>query len=147
METYLEFASNHTLLVIALVLSFFLLIYSELKRKNLGIALVEPIDAVSLINNNATIIDLRTTEAFNKGHIVNSKNMRIEDINNKNNKFSNLLKNPILTVCETGMISSKLVNTLRKSGNDRIYGLKGGIISWNEASLPLVSKKKTKSKK
>ena len=33
MDKFLEFAGNHTLLVVALLISFFMLIFTELRRK------------------------------------------------------------------------------------------------------------------
>jgi rhodanese-related sulfurtransferase len=35
---------------------------------------------------------------------------------------------------------------LRKSGFESVYGLKGGINGWTQASLPLVTARKTKKK-
>jgi len=48
MDIYLEFAANHTLLVTALLFSFFLLIFTELRRQATGMTNVEPQAAVKL---------------------------------------------------------------------------------------------------
>jgi rhodanese-related sulfurtransferase len=45
------------------------------------------------------------------------------------------------------MTATRAVDSLRKSGIENIYGLKGGIAAWTEASLPLVTAKKTKKGK
>ena len=74
MDTYLEFAGNHPLLVSALLLSFFVLIFTELQRKARGLTNLDPQDAVRLINADAVVIDLRSAEAFARGHIVNANN-------------------------------------------------------------------------
>ena len=47
-----------------------------------------------------------------------------------------------IIVCDTGESSSKLVNEIRSSGIENVYGIRGGINSWNEANMPLVSKNK-----
>ena len=44
------------------------------------------------------------------------------------------------------MTSGKVVDSMRKSGVENVYGLKGGINAWTQANLPLVTAKKTKSK-
>jgi rhodanese-related sulfurtransferase len=36
---------------------------------------------------------------------------------------------------------------MRKSGFESAYGLKGGMAAWSQAGLPVVTGKKTKSKK
>ena len=147
METYLEFAGNHPVLVSALLLSFFMLVFSELRRKSRGLTHIEPPDAVKLINNDAVVIDLRRPEAFAKGHIVNARNIPLDELDANQEKISKLATKPILAVCDAGMSSTRAVDSLRKSGLESVYGLKGGIAAWTEASLPLVTGKKTKSKK
>ncbi len=146
MDVYLEFAGNHPLLVSALVLSFFALMYTELQRKTRGLTNVEPQEAVKLINADAVVIDLRSPEAFARGHIVNAKNVPFEDLPANKDKITKYAKKPIVTVCDAGMTSGKVVDSLRKSGIENVYGLKGGINAWTQANLPLVTGKKTKKK-
>ena len=80
MNTYLEFASNHPLMVSALMISLFLLIFSELRRKSRGITNIEPQAAVALINADAVVIDLRSADAFARGHIVSAKNIPMDEL-------------------------------------------------------------------
>lgn len=146
MDRYLEFAGNHTLLVAALMFSFFLLVFTELRRKASGMVNVEPQDAVKLINNDAVVLDLRSPEAFAKGHIVNAKNIPFDELDARNDKISAFRKKPIVAVCESGMTSTRAVDKLRKSGFESVYGLKGGINGWTQANLPLVTSRKTRKK-
>jgi rhodanese-related sulfurtransferase len=146
MDTYLEFAGNHPLLVSALLFSFFVLIFTELQRNARGLVNVEPQDAVRLINSDAVVIDLRSPEAFARGHIVNAKNMPYEDLPANTDKIAKYAKKAIVAVCDAGVTSSKVVDSLRKSGLENVYGLKGGINAWTQANLPLVTGKKTKKK-
>lgn len=147
MDRFLEFAGNHTLLVFALVTSFFLVVFSELRRKASGVSLLESTEAVKLMNNDATVIDLRSAEAFGHGHIVSSKNIPFDELDARIEKLSNLKSKPVITVCDAGMTSTKAIDTLRKAGFESAYGLKGGMTGWSEAGLPVVTGKKTKSKK
>ncbi len=146
MDIYLEFAGNHPLLVSALLLSFFFLMYTELQRKARGMSTVEPQAAVKLINSDAVVIDVRSAEAFARGHIVNAKNVPFEDLSANKDKITKYAKKPIIAVCDAGMTSGKVVDSLRKSGLENVYGLKGGINAWTQANLPLVTGKKTKKK-
>jgi len=146
MTTYLEFASNHLLLVSALLLSFFLVVFMELKRKAGGIVNLEPTEVVKLLNADAVVIDLRSAEAFARGHIVNAKNIPHDQLEANQHKVDKLKAKSIVAVCESGATSSRVVAALRKTGNERVFGLRGGINAWTQASLPLVTAKKTKSK-
>ncbi len=147
MDTYFEFAAKHTLLVGALLFSFFLLLFTELRRKAQGITNIEPQDAVKLINADAVVLDLRSSEAFARGHIVNAKNIPADELTANQDKYKKYKSRSILAVCDAGAASSRAVDTLRKSGMENVYGLKGGISAWTQANLPLVTAKKTNTKK
>ena len=147
MDTYLEFAANHTLLVTAFLFSFLLVLFTELRRKAQGVTNIEPQDAVKLINADAIVLDLRSSEAFARGHIVNAKNIPSDELTANQDKYKKYKSRPILAVCDAGVTSSRAVDTLRKSGFENVYGLKGGISAWTQANLPLVTAKKTKTKK
>lgn len=144
MDQYLEFAGNHALLVSALVFSFFVLLFTELRSKAGGLTNVEPQDAVRLINADAAVIDVRSAEAFARGHIVNAKNIPMDELSANLEKIRK--HKSVITVCDAGITSNQAVNTLRKSGMDNVYNLRGGINGWTQANLPLVTAKKTKKK-
>lgn len=145
MDTYLEFAGNHPLLLGALLLSFFLLVFTELRRQTAGLINVEPPEAVKLINAGSTVIDLRTAEAFARGHIVNAKNIPFDELKANTAKIEKLKS--IIAVCESGVTSVKAVDFLRKHGLESVYGLKGGMSAWSKASLPVVTTRKKKARR
>ncbi len=146
MEQYLEFTANHPLLVGALLLSFFLVIFSEVRRKARGVMNLEPQDAVKLINADAVVLDLRSAEAFARGHIVNARNVPADELDAKSAVIEKFKSRPIVAVCEAGMTSSRTVDKLRKAGLENVFGLRGGMNAWQQASLPLVTSKKTRKK-
>jgi len=146
MTRFLEFAGNHTLLVLALLISFFVLIFAELRRKAGGLVAVEPTAAVALINNDGIVLDLRNAESFGHGHIVNAKNIPFDEFDAQQDKIDKFKSKPIVAVCDSGISSNKVVASLRKSGFESVYGLKGGMNAWSQAGLPVVAGKKTKSK-
>ena len=147
MDRILEFAGNNALLVFALVTTFLLVVFTELRRKATGMLAVQPGDAVKLINNDAVVVDLRSTEAFSKGHIVNARSVPFDELEGHIDKLGKFKSKPIVTVCDAGITSNKAANSLRNSGFESVYNLKGGMTAWSQAGLPVVSGKKTKSKK
>ena len=80
MDRILEFTGNNTMLVLMLMISFFVLVFSELRRKAGGLVTVDPTAAVRLINNDGVVLDLRNKEAFSRGHIVNAKNIPFDEL-------------------------------------------------------------------
>ena len=142
-----EFAGNNLMLVLALMISFFVLAFSELRRKASGLVAVDPTAAVTLINNDAMVVDLRGADSFSLGHIVSAKNIPMDELDASQDRLAGFKNKPIVAVCQSGITSTKAVDKLRKSGFDSVYGLKGGMTAWSQAGLPVVTGKKTKSKK
>src|SRR5210317_1695073 len=146
MDKILEFTGNHTLLVLALVVSFLVAIFSELRRKASGTINIEAINAVKLINNGAVVVDLRSADAYGRGHIVSARNIPSDEVDAKVSTLEQYKSTPIVAVCDAGVSSTRTVNSLRQKGFESVYGLKGGMAGWSQAGLPVVSGKKTKSK-
>lgn len=146
MDRFLEFSNNHMLLVFGLLVSFFVLVFSELRRKASGLVNIEATEAVRLINKDAAVLDLRGPDAFARGHIVNARNIPLDELEAKKDQLDKWKAKPIVAVCEAGMSSNRAVTSLRKSGFESVYGLKGGMTGWSQAGLPVVTGKKTKSK-
>ena len=147
MDRYLEFAGNHPLLLLALTVSFFLLVFTELRRKASGLINIEATEAVKLINNDALVIDVRSADAHGRGHIVNAKSIPFDELPAKMELLSKNKEKPLIAVCDAGITTNKVVKTLREAGFASAYGLKGGMAAWTQEGLPVVTGKKTKSKK
>ena len=145
MDRIPEFIGNHTLLVVALMISFFVLIFSELRRKASGMVNIAANEVVSLINNDAIVVDLRNADAYARGHIVNSKSIPFDEFSARKDTLDK--SRPVVAVCDSGITSTKAVAMLRQAGFESAYGLKGGMNAWGQAGLPVVTGKKTKSKK
>jgi len=146
MDRFLEFAGNNTLLVAALLASFFVAIFYELRRKANGLVNIEAADVVKLVNNDALVLDLRSAETYGRGHIVNARNLGADDIEAKVPGLAPDKAKPVIAVCDNGVSSNRTVKALRNMGYETVFGLKGGMNGWIQAGLPVVTGKKTKSK-
>ena len=146
MEQLLEFTSENTVLVVLLMISFFVLIFSELRRKASGMVAVEPTAAVALINADGIVVDLRSQEAYANGHIVNAKNIPYDELEAGLGKIDQFKSKPVVVVCDAGNSSTRAVALLRNAEYLSAYSLKGGMTAWTTAGMPVVTGKKTKSK-
>ena len=147
MDKLLEFTSNHMLLVLALMISFFVVVFTELRRKAGGLVNIEAAEVVKLVNNDALVIDLRGTEAFSRGHIVSAKNIPSDELDTNLNQLQRFKSKPIVAVCEAGVTSTKAIDTLRAAGFESVYGLRGGMTGWSQAGLPVVTGKKNQKQR
>lgn len=138
MAQLLEFAINHPLLVGATLLMFIAVVLYELRLRNRSGTAVSPHEAVRLMNQGATVVDLRDAARFDARHIVDAVNISPADL--EADPAGRLKKKrAAIIVCETGHHSARLANVLRKVGFDKAWSLDGGMAAWEKENLPLVS--------
>ena len=129
-----EFVGNNLLLVIALFAIIAMLIGGELKQRMSGIAEVGPSEATRMLNHdNAVMIDMRDDKDYREGHIVNAVHAPDNNIV-KPDKYRD---RPLIVYCRSGNRSAVYCNKLRKQGFESVYNLKGGVLAWQRAELPL----------
>jgi rhodanese-related sulfurtransferase len=128
--------ANWPLSLLALVL-ILALILMEYRNRNMGVEVASPQKATILMNKkNCQIIDVRSKEEFEKGHISRSKHYSMEQLKTD----SSLQKNksgPIVIVCNSGISSKKAGALLKSQGFEQIYSIEGGINQWRKENFPL----------
>lgn len=137
MEQLAQFAGNHVLLVVGLLGAFGLVAAYELRLRVQGVTHVSPGDAVKLINKSALVVDVRSPEAFNDGHIVNARNLPLAELAADPESLKKNKAKILLTVCDSGAESGKAAGLLRKAGYDNTFSIRGGIRAWRTENLPL----------
>jgi phage shock protein E len=76
-------------------------------------------DLKELINKGAQIIDVRTKEEYQDGHISGSVNIPLQALSNN---ISKIKKNkPIITCCASGMRSASAKTFLKSHGFTEVY--------------------------
>ena len=130
----MEFIANNIILFIALVVLVFLIFNLEAKSLFGKVQKLSCDELTKLLNNSKiTLIDLRTAEEFNSGHIVTAKNLRLEDIETLNIKNDN----PFVAYASTDSDALKAALKFSKLGIQKVFYLEGGIKSWIENNMPL----------
>lgn len=146
MQQLIEFASNHPFLVGSLVLLVALVIANE-ARLRAGGAQASPADAVRLINDGATVVDIRGAGPYAAGHIAGARNVPLAELGDQIDAIAKKKHRPVLVYCDTGGQSVKAAAALRRASVEQVFNLKGGLMAWQRENLPLETgapKKKTR---
>ncbi len=100
-----------------------------------------PLAAESWLKATPTvrILDVRTREEFETGHIANAERVPWpdKDFSKRVGKKLDISK-PVLVCCRSGKRSAKAAEELLKLGFKDVRILDGGILLWKEAGKPLV---------
>jgi len=140
MEQFVEFAGNHQILFLALGVILGLLTYSLLVGNK---GSVDPADATAKINHqDAVVVDVRPVADFDKGHIINAINIPANGFAKQIGTLEKYKDRPIIVSCRSGAQSSSACSQLRKQGFAEVYNLRGGVLAWQNANLPITKKKK-----
>lgn len=141
MDQFLEFAGNHPLLVFGFVAVLALLAWTEIMRKLRGVPELSPAQAVAWINDpEAVIVDISPVADFNRGHIVNARNIQPSRLADPDAELQKLRDKKLLVVCRTGTTASGAASSLRKLGAAEVAVLKGGMAQWRSDQFPVTKK-------
>lgn len=89
---------------------------------------------------NAPVVDVRTPEEFDNGHLPKAKNINWNG-NNFETKIGGLDKaKPVFVYCLSGGRSGSAAKKMRGMGFREVYELDGGILKWRGANLPEAGK-------
>ena len=82
---------------------------------------------------NVQLVDVRTPQEYEGGHIEGSKNINVNDDNFEAMIQQSMKKDqPVLVYCQAGSRSARASKQLKEMGFKEIYDLKGGYSAWSE---------------
>lgn len=138
----IEFASHHTIMIAAWVVVFIGVIVIFIKSATSSVKTINNAQLTQLINKeHAVVIDVRTQDEFQRGHIVGSIQLLPSEIKNNTIGILEKYKNvPIIVADASGLTAEALANQLHKQGFAQAYRLKEGIGGWRAANLPLIKR-------
>jgi len=83
---------------------------------------------------NIQLIDVRTPEEYQQGHIKNAKNMNVYDANFEKEIQKLDKSKPVYIYCRSGSRSRSAAQVLSNNGFKTIFDLQGGITAWQSAN-------------
>lgn len=141
MLEYLNFFYRHIELSIALIVILLLILWEEFGSRRYTKAGIVPQTLITLMNHEGGIVlDIRTQEMFNRGHIVHSLNIPAQALMSNLKKLIKYKNSPIIIVDDNNQAASAL-KQLKQNGFQKLYKLSGGLAAWKQAGLPLTESK------
>ena len=133
----MEFIQQNLLLVLMALGSGGALIAMSMRRPG-GRSGVTPTQATLLINReDAQVIDVRGSDEYVGGHLPDSRNIPLEQLEARAGELERFKSTPVILVCQTGSRSAGACKQLEKLGFTRVNNLESGIAGWRSAGLPL----------
>lgn len=93
--------------------------------------------AEQLHDSDLIVVDVRERHEFTSGSVGKAMNIPLPEISNRLPELDTSRR--YLVVCRSGARSRRAATILRRSGVD-VVNLKGGVMAWQRAGLPLATK-------
>jgi rhodanese-related sulfurtransferase len=137
----LAFLQKNIFLVAVCLLSGGMLLWPLLQKARTGAKEVSVPQAVQLINRrDAVVLDVRDTAEFDAGHIPNARHIPLAEVEKRLKELEKFKQRPVIVSCRSGTRAGAACGVLRKHGFAEVFALKGGILGWQQATMPLEKK-------
>ncbi|MGD9591111.1 MAG: rhodanese-like domain-containing protein [Candidatus Berkiella sp.] len=141
MDPYISFFVEHWMLSAAFAVILLLLIGNELRHRSFGVPGISSQQLVDLLNHkDAVIIDIRSHERFDLGHILGAINIPAENFDAGLKTLNKYKNRPMVLVCSQGNDAPKKGKVLKGNGYTDLYHLAGGMDAWHAQGMPVTKR-------
>jgi rhodanese-related sulfurtransferase len=137
MQRLLDFIGHHPYLAGATLLAAIAVLVFELRARVHAFAALSAMQAVRLMNQGALVIDLRSKELYDAGHIVDARNVPVADLESQADALKKWRDKNVITYCDSGANGASAARSLMKLGFTKVFNLQGGLNAWVKDNLPL----------
>ncbi len=85
--------------------------------------------------DDVLVLDVREQWEYDAGHIPNITHIPMGEIQKRLDEIPT--DKTVIVTCQSGGRSSQITNLLRDNGYDDVHNMTGGILSWQNAGLPV----------
>ena len=103
-----------------------------------AVMLLAPKGYTENLSDSIQLVDVRTPEEFAEGHIQHAVNINFHDEDFSSQIAELNKKRPVYVYCRSGKRSGKAAKEMVALGFTQVVNLKGGLLAWQEARLPIV---------
>lgn len=137
MQRLIEYLTHHPYLFGGALLAVTAVLAYELRVRMEAFAAVSTMTAVRLMNQGALVLDLRTKEAYDKGHIGEARSVPAGSLAAQTESLKRWRDKTVITYCDTGRDGAIAARSLIKSGFSKVFNLEGGLAAWIKDNMPL----------
>ncbi|HEY6453396.1 MAG TPA: rhodanese-like domain-containing protein [Steroidobacteraceae bacterium] len=137
MDRLLEYCSHHPYLAGLALLAAAAALGYELWLRTQNAGALAPQEVIRLMNQGATVLDLRAADDFAAGHINGARHFDAGQIASAAESLKRYKERPLIVYCDRGGTAAGAVRTLVQQGFTKVFNLRGGLAAWRAENLPL----------
>lgn len=101
----------------------------------------ELLTALKAPNHNIVVLDVRSAEEYENGHLVNAINISHNTVADKLNQLSQYKDSTVVVYCRSGRRAGVAEHILTENGFKNLRHLTGDMNGWLTAELPVATSK------
>lgn len=137
MQRLLEFVGHHPYLASGAVLVAIALAVYEIRARLQAFAALSAMQVVRLMNQGALVLDLRTKQSFDAGHIGDARHVPAAELEAQADTLKKWRDRNVITYDDSGAGGAGAARTLARLGFTQVFSLEGGLNAWIKDNLPL----------
>ena len=139
MDQLIEFTNNHTMLMGSFLALLGFMLFTEYRVMTQKFSVISPAGAIQIMNqDDSLLIDVREINELKDAAIADHKHIPLGSVSGKIGDLEKYKDKDIIVYCRSGHRSASACRTLTNNGFEKIHNLKGGIMAWQDAQLPVV---------
>jgi len=96
------------------------------------------LEALKTPKHNILVLDVRSVEEYNNGHLANAVNISHNTVAEKLSQLAQYKNNTVVVYCRSGRRAGIAENILIENGFTKVRHLEGDMNGWLAAKLPVV---------
>lgn len=124
--------TKYIIIAVVIVLAFAFMAFRNVSQQNSCFENLSPAEFKKMLEEqeDVVLLDVRTDNEFNSGHIQDAKNVNYFASNFRQKIKEMNQDKTYLVYCRSGGRSAKACNILCQEGMTKVYNLSGGILAW-----------------
>ena len=137
MDRILEYVSHHPWLASATLALVAVIAVYEMRTRSESLMSVSPQELIRLMNQGAIVLDLRSPEQYQSGHLNGARQMNSEQILKAADTLKKHKEKLVVVYDDGGSLGAAAVRQLTAQGFTRVFALRGGLAAWRADNLPV----------
>lgn len=115
--------------------AFWLLSLLSFSAYSANVSDISPQQLLELASDSIVIVDVRTPEEYQQGHVPNAINVPLSEIVDNPAILASSKEKSIVLYCRSGYRAGKAANALQKDGYENLRHLEGDMLGWLKKGL------------
>ncbi len=137
MQRLIEYAGHHPWLTAGAVFAAVAVLIYELRARMEGFGALSSAEAVRLMNQGALVLDLRSKESYESGHIGDARGIPAAELDGQVESLKKWREKQIIVYCDSGRTGAAAARKLAGQGFAKVANLEGGVAAWIRDNMPL----------